>query len=75
MLFRSELRPVKVRYTAADQAVVEGVEPGERVVVEGKQNLRPGGLVREAAAGAGKGASGAASGATTGASGASGAAR
>lgn len=71
----AELRPVKVRYTAADQAVVEGVEPGERVVVEGKQNLRPGGLVREAAASAGKGASGAASGAATGASGASGAAR
>ena len=28
--------------------MVTGIEPGDKVVVEGKQNLRPGGKVREA---------------------------
>ena len=59
---------MQVRFAAGDQVAVEGVKPGERVVVEGKQNLRPGGEVREAAAGPGKGASGAASAASAGAS-------
>lgn len=63
----AELRPVQLRYSSGEWAVVEGVKPGERVVVEGKQNLRPGGLVREAPAGPGKGASAAASGAASGA--------
>ncbi|MBQ0945706.1 efflux RND transporter periplasmic adaptor subunit [Ideonella sp. 4Y16] len=57
----AELRPVQLRYSSGEWAVVEGVQPGERVVVEGKQNLRPGGLVREAPAGPAKAASGAAS--------------
>jgi RND family efflux transporter MFP subunit len=56
----AQLRTVQVRFAAGDQVAVEGVKPGERVVLEGKQNLRPGGEVREAAAGPGKGASGAA---------------
>lgn len=64
----AQLRTVQVRFAAGDQVAVEGVKPGERVVVEGKQNLRPGGEVREAAAGPGKGASGAASAASAGAS-------
>jgi membrane fusion protein, multidrug efflux system len=42
--------PVKVVVTTAAAAVVEGVQPGARVVTEGAQNLRPGTLVREAAA-------------------------
>lgn len=42
--------PVKVVVTTAAAAVVEGVQPGARVVTEGAQNLRPGMLVREAAA-------------------------
>ncbi|WP_432258738.1 efflux RND transporter periplasmic adaptor subunit [Cupriavidus sp. TMH.W2] len=49
--------PVQVVTTTAAAAVVEGVQPGARVVVEGTQNLRPGALVREAPA---AGASGAA---------------
>jgi membrane fusion protein, multidrug efflux system len=39
-------RKVEVEYSFGDMAVVHGVEPGERVVVEGKQNLRPGSRVR-----------------------------
>jgi len=41
--------PVTVVATTAAAAVVEGVQPGARVVVEGTQNLRPGSAVREAA--------------------------
>lgn len=40
--------PVKVLVTTAAAAVVDGVQPGARVVTEGAQNLRPGSLVREA---------------------------
>ncbi|ODV40770.1 efflux transporter periplasmic adaptor subunit [Cupriavidus sp. UYMMa02A] len=40
--------PVKLVTTTATSAVVEGVQPGMRVVVEGTQNLRPGMVVREA---------------------------
>ncbi|RZT38426.1 efflux RND transporter periplasmic adaptor subunit [Cupriavidus agavae] len=42
--------PVKVVVTTAAAAVVEGVQPGARVVTEGAQNLRPGSPVREAPA-------------------------
>lgn len=41
--------PVKMVTTTATSAVIEGVPPGTRVVVEGTQNLRPGTLVREVA--------------------------
>ncbi len=46
----AQLRPVQVRYGFGEFAVVEGVKPGERVVTDGKQNLRPGTPVRDAAA-------------------------
>jgi membrane fusion protein, multidrug efflux system len=46
----AQLRPVQLRYAAGESAVIEGVQPGERVVLEGKQNLRPGTPVRDAAA-------------------------
>jgi RND family efflux transporter MFP subunit len=46
----ARLKPVQLRYAAGELAVVDGVQPGERVVLEGKQNLRPGTPVREAAA-------------------------
>ncbi len=46
----AQLRPVQVRYGFGELAVVEGVKPGERVVTDGKQNLRPGTPVREAGA-------------------------
>ncbi len=44
----AQLRKVDVVYDFGTGAVVRGVTPGERVVVEGKQNLRPGQSVREA---------------------------
>lgn len=42
-----DARPVQPRYNAGEVVAVEGLEPGEKVVVEGKQNLRPGSAVRE----------------------------
>lgn len=39
-------RKVQTLYTFGTQVVVSGVQPGERVVIEGKQNVRPGGKVR-----------------------------
>ena len=71
-----ELRGVQPRVPSGEFIVVEGVQAGEKVVVEGKQNLRPGGSVRETpyvpgagrrGGGAGPGAAGAASGAASGA--------
>jgi membrane fusion protein, multidrug efflux system len=41
-------KPVKVVYDYQGTSVVEGISAGDRVVVEGKQNLRPGGKIREA---------------------------
>ncbi|HEX5337138.1 MAG TPA: efflux RND transporter periplasmic adaptor subunit [Gallionella sp.] len=41
-------QPVAVRLIQNGIAVVEGVAPGTRVVVEGAQNLRPGSVVAEA---------------------------
>ena len=45
-----KVKPVTVTVLAtfAEQAAVSGLNGGERVVVEGKQNLRPGSSVREA---------------------------
>ncbi|WP_207309925.1 efflux RND transporter periplasmic adaptor subunit [Variovorax paradoxus] len=39
-------RKVQVLYTFGTKAAVSGVEPGEQVVIEGSQNVRPGGKVR-----------------------------
>jgi RND family efflux transporter MFP subunit len=62
-------RPIAVVQAAGTDAVVTGVKPGERVVVDGRQNLRPGApVVERAASGAGakgKGAGAAAASATT----------
>jgi RND family efflux transporter MFP subunit len=41
-------RNVKLAYVEEGFAVVEGIQPGARVVVEGAQNLRPGSMVAEA---------------------------
>lgn len=46
-------KPVKVVYEYQGTSVVTGIEAGDRVVVEGKQNLRNGGKVREAKQGKG----------------------
>jgi RND family efflux transporter MFP subunit len=42
-----EARPVQPLYNAGEMVAVDGLEPGDKVVVEGKQNLRPGSAVRE----------------------------
>jgi RND family efflux transporter MFP subunit len=39
-------RKVETLHTFGTQVAVRGVEPGEQVVIEGKQNVRPGGKVR-----------------------------
>ena len=45
-------RPIVVVQAAGTDAVVTGVQPGERIVVDGRQNLRPGAPVVERAASA-----------------------
>ena len=49
-------RQVRTLHTFGTQVAVAGVEPGERVVVEGKQNVRPGGKVRAEGANGANGA-------------------
>ena len=63
---RAALRPVNVVQAAGLDAVVTGVKPGERVVLDGRQNVRPGVqlIVRDAAGKPARAASGAASGAS-----------
>lgn len=41
-------KPIKVVYEYQGKAVISGIEAGSRVIVEGKQNLRPGSKIREA---------------------------
>lgn len=41
-------KPIKVVYEYQGTSVINGIEAGDRVVVEGKQNLRPGSKIREA---------------------------
>jgi RND family efflux transporter MFP subunit len=43
------LKPVKVIYQYQGTTVVTGVNAGDKIVVEGKQNLRPNGVIRETA--------------------------
>jgi RND family efflux transporter MFP subunit len=49
----AQSKRVELVYSFGDQAVVKGLQAGENVVVDGKQNLRPGMTVREAQTGAG----------------------
>ena len=42
------LKPVKVQTQSQGFAVISGINAGDKVVVEGKQNLRPNGKVKEA---------------------------
>lgn len=42
----AQLKPVQQRYTFGEMAVVEGIKAGDKVVVDGKQNLRPGTAVK-----------------------------
>lgn len=41
-------KPIKVVYEYKGTSVISGIEAGDRIVVEGKQNLRPGSKIREA---------------------------
>lgn len=43
----ADMRSVQARMPNGEYVVVEGVQAGEKVVVEGKQNLRPGTPVKE----------------------------
>ena len=45
------VKPVKVLYAQGDDAAISGVEVGDLVVLDGKQNLRPGSPVVERAKG------------------------
>ena len=49
-------RPIELVYASGLDAVVTGVQPGEKVVVDGRQNLRDGALVAERAASSARGA-------------------
>ncbi|MCV2350992.1 efflux RND transporter periplasmic adaptor subunit [Paucibacter sp. Y2R2-4] len=46
----AQQKPVQIRYAFGDMAVVDGIAPGDKVVLDGKQNLRPGTPVKEQAA-------------------------
>ena len=63
-------RPVQIVYASGEEAAVAGVRPGERVVVDGRQNLRPGSNVidRPAEGGGGGGGRGRRGGAASAAS-------
>jgi len=58
----AKLVPVQLRSAVGEQAVVEGLDATAQVVMDGKQNLRPGTPLRITSSG-GDGASKAASGA------------
>jgi membrane fusion protein, multidrug efflux system len=59
-------RKVKTLHTFGTKVAVSGVEPGEQVVIEGSQNVRPGGKVRVDAKTGGAGGPGTAPNGTTG---------
>ncbi|WP_284614503.1 efflux RND transporter periplasmic adaptor subunit [Aquabacterium humicola] len=42
----AELRPVRTTLPAGELVVVEGLKAGEKVIVDGKQNVKPGSKVR-----------------------------
>ena len=42
------LKPIKIISQASGFAAISGANAGDRIVVEGKQNLRPGGKIKEA---------------------------
>lgn len=43
----AQLKTVQLRYPFGELAVVEGIEAGAKVVLDGKQNLRPGTPIKE----------------------------
>jgi RND family efflux transporter MFP subunit len=68
-------RPVEIVYASGEEAAVSGIKAGERIVLDGRQNLRPGAnVIERVAAEGGRGKRGAASAASAGAPSASAAA-
>lgn len=67
---QAAIRPVKVLQPLGTEAAVSGVKPGEKIVLDGRQNVRPGSRVVERGPERARGASAAvaASGAASGAS-------
>ena len=57
---KAAARPIEVVYASGLDAAITGVQPGEKVVVDGRQNLRSGAAVSERAASGARGASSAA---------------
>ena len=46
--YRAVSKPIKVVYEFQGSSVITGIDAGDKVVIEGKQNLLPGSKVREA---------------------------
>jgi RND family efflux transporter MFP subunit len=63
-------RRIEVLYAQGEDAAVGGLKPGERIVLDGRQNVRPGSILVERAREGGARASGAAAGASGAGSGA-----
>jgi hypothetical protein len=51
---KANVQPVKVLAMQADMAAVSGLEPGSKVVVDGRQNVRPNAPVSEVKPGSDK---------------------
>ncbi|MBC3935092.1 efflux RND transporter periplasmic adaptor subunit [Undibacterium sp. CY7W] len=47
---KAEVKPVTVLESYGNEAVISGVDAGVKIVLDGKQNLRPGGLLKERSA-------------------------
>ena len=60
----AQLKPVRLLHAFGEMVVVDGIKAGDAVVLDGKQNLRPGGRVVAQAAAVNPAASSAASGAS-----------
>ncbi len=48
---KAAARPVEIAYASGEEVAVTGVKPGERIVLDGRQNLRPGATVIDRPAG------------------------
>jgi hypothetical protein len=42
-----DLKPIKILYQYQEKTVVTGINENDKIVVEGKQNLRPGSNIKE----------------------------
>ncbi|UFS57144.1 efflux RND transporter periplasmic adaptor subunit [Comamonadaceae bacterium M7527] len=44
---KAQVKPIRILHTMDDMAVVSGLSSGDKVVVDGRQNVKPGGLLRD----------------------------